>query len=527
MTVGSSVVVLLGLAVGLLGPRIARPLLAALSAVLAMLVVVWRAGTSQWSFLAAGVAVVLLTAVVVWLVARWPRVGLLPALLVALLLGMAPILFDAGSRLSVPFRLLAVVCIALAVWGLICPLLGVRLAAAAIGARLVLSALPGEAAAWQWPALACFLFLLGRLVSARAELKRGVRRLYLGAAAASALVAFLCVGAAVLFAKELPAPDARGAPRLQRLRAVAPSGGYLWPALSESITWEGGEAYPAWDNLNVRYLTGSAERGLFRLPHSSRLLGRFSLNREVEAMRALKDAEELVDLEAAAQAIVTAVKETAPGRTPGLSERALAASIHRLGLAAGCSEDSFPPIVASGARAAAPHAFPTDAPLREGELVVVDVGCSVHHYASDFTRTFPVGGHFTPEYRRDYEAVYAAQQAALAACRPGAVLSGKSQGGEPSLDAIAHRVLKERLGESAYRHALGHGVGLFVHDVGTGGPLQPGVVLTLEPGLYLAGKVGIRIEDTYRVTESGCVPLTTGLPADPDAVEAFLAGRSP
>ena len=527
MTLGTAAGLLLGFALAVFGPRFGRALLATLCGLLCALVLAWWAGVSSWSFLAAATAFVLLTAVVEGLVARWPRVGLVPALLLALLLGVAPILFDAGSRPSVPSRFLAVVCIVFALWGLVRPLLGVRLAAAAVGARLVLSALPGETAAWQWPALACLLFLLGRLVSARAELKRGVRRLYLRAAAASALVALLCVGAAVLFAKQLPAPDARGAPRLQRLRAVAPLGGYLWPALSESITWEGGEAYPAWDNLNVRYLTGSAERGLFRLPHSSRLLGRFSLNREVEALRALKDAEELVDLEAAAHAIVTAVKETAPGRTPGLSERALATSIHRLGLAAGCSEDSFPPMVASGARAAAPHAFPTDAQLREGELVVVDVGCSVHHYASDFTRTFPVGGHFTAEYRRDYEAVYAAQQAALAACRPGAVLSGKSQGGEPSLDAIAHRVLQERLGESAYRHGLGHGVGLFVHDVGTGGPLEPGMVLTLEPGLYLSGKVGIRIEDTYRVTETGCVPLTTGLSADPDAVEAFLAGRSP
>lgn len=159
--------------------------------------------------------------------------------------------------------------------------------------------------------------------------------------------------------------------------------------------------------------------------------------------------------------------------------------------------------------------------------MVVDVGCSVHHYASDFTRTFPVGGHFSAESRRNYEAVYAAQQAALAACRPGAILSGKAPGSEPSLDAIAHRVLQERLGEKAYTHGLGHGVGLFVHDVGTEGPLQPGMVLTLEPGLYLPGKLGIRIEDTYRVTETGCTPLTTGLPADPDAVEAFLAGRSP
>jgi hypothetical protein len=409
MTVGSSVAVLLGLAVGLLGPRIARPLVAALSVVLALLVVVWQAGRSQWSFLAAGVAVVLLTAVVVWVVTRWTRLGLVPALLVALVLSVLPLLFAGGGRPSVTSIALGLMCLALAVWGLVRPTLGVRFATAAVGARVVLAAISGETRGWQWPALALVLFLLGRLASPKVDLRPSGQRVPRRAAAYSALFALFCTASVVLVTKELPAPDARGAPRLQRLRAVAPLGGYLWPALSESITWEGGEAYPAWDNLNVRYLTGSAERGLFRLPHSSRLLGRFSLNRDVEALRAVKDAEELVDLEAAAHAIVTAVKETAPGRTPGLSERAVAASIHRLGLAAGCSEDSFPPLVASGARAAALHAFPTDAPLREGELVVVDVGCSVHHYASDFTRTFPVGGHFTPEYRREYEAVYAAQ----------------------------------------------------------------------------------------------------------------------
>ena len=315
--------------------------------------------------------------------------------------------------------------------------------------------------------------------------------------------------------------------RLQRLRALAPRGGYLWPALSETVTWEDATGYRAWDSLDVRYLNGRADRGLFRLPGSSRLLGRFSLDPAVQRMRGLKDEAELDNLRAAAQAIVSAVRATAPGRSPGVTERAIAESIQRLGRAAGCSEDSFPPVVASGARAASIHAAPTEAPLRVGELVMVDVGCSVHHYASDFTRTFPVGGHFTKEARRDYEAVYAAQQAALAACRPGAVLSGKGPGGEPSLDAVAHRVLQERLGERGYSHALGHGVGLFVHDVGTSGPLEVGMVLTLEPGLYLPGKLGIRIEDTYRVTETGCELLTSGLSAEPEAVEAFLAEGAP
>jgi len=289
------------------------------------------------------------------------------------------------------------------------------------------------------------------------------------------------------------------------------------------VTWEDSAGFRLWDNLDLYYLTGAPDRGVRRTAGSSPLLGRFSLNRAVQDFRRVKEPSELADLALAARAIVTAVRATAPGRVPGVTELAVAESVRREARAAGCSEDSFPPVVASGPRAASIHASPTEASLLPGELVVVDVGCSVRHYASDFTRTFPVGGRFLPEHRRFYEAVYAAQQAALAACRPGAVLGGKTEDGSPSLDDIAHRVLRERLGERGYMHGLGHGVGLFVHDGGRG-PLAEGMVITLEPGLYLPGRLGIRIEDTYRVTAQGCEPLTVGLPADPDSVESFLAG---
>jgi hypothetical protein len=522
MTFYSSVAVVLGLALGLLGPRLGRPLLAALAFVVAALVLTWRAGGGEWTFLSAALAFVVLEGLTVWLVVRRPRVGLFLALLLSLLVGVVPLMVSTGSRPSTASIVLGVVCVGLAVYGLVRPAFGLRLAAAALGARLLLSALPGETLFWQWPVLLLLFLAVGRLVSPRIALEaaKGLPRRAGGAAALLSLASALAVA---LFTQELRPQDGRGAPRVERLRALAPRGGYVWPALSETVTWEDSTGYRLWDNLDARYLTGRADRGLFLLPGSRRFLGRFSLNHEVTTMRGVKDAAELQDLQTAAHAIVTAVRETAPGRVPDVSERAIAQSIQQLGLAAGCTEDSFPPVVASGPRAASIHASPTDAVVVVGEMVLVDVGCSVNHYASDFTRTFPVGGHFTQEDRRYYEAVYAAQQAAAAACRPGAVLSGKGAGGEPSLDGIAHRVLMERLNEKGYSHGLGHGVGLFVHDVGTSGPLAPGMVLTIEPGLYLPGKLGIRIEDTYRVTESGCEALTQGLSAEPDAVEAFLA----
>ncbi len=514
----------LGLALGLFGPRWGRALLASFFALLLALVLAWRAGVGGWTFLGAAFTLVLLEAVGVWLAVRRPRFALVPALLFALLVGVAPLLVGTGSRPSPAALVLGVGCLALAVWGVVRPAVGLRLVAAAVGARLFLAALAGETAAWQWPVLGLGLLAVGAAASRRAELGHGSGRLAARAGAGAALFTLLACAAVAAFTPELRPADAAFAVRLQRLQSLAPRGGYLWPALSETVTWEDATGYRLWDNLNVRYLTGTDDRGLFRLPGSSRLRGRFTLNGEVEKLRAVKDATELQALQAAATAIVTAVRAVAPGRTAGVSEQAVAEAVQREARAAGCSEDSFPPVVASGARAASIHASPSAAPLRTGDLVVVDVGCSVHHYASDFTRTFPVGGHFSEEQRRDYEAVYAAQQAAAAACRPGAVISGKAPDGGPSLDAVAHRILQERLSEKGYSHGLGHGVGLFVHDVGTGGPLQPGMVLTIEPGLYLSGKLGIRIEDTYRVTDSGCVPLTRGLSAEPAAVEAFLAG---
>ncbi len=524
MTLGTFVAATLGLALGLLGPRWGRPLLAAFFALLVALGLAWRAGVGGWTFLGAAFALVLVEAAGVWLAVRRPRVALVPALLFSLLVGVVPLLFGTGSRPSPASLVLGAACLLLAIGGVVRPALGIRLAAAAVGARLFLAALPGETAGWQWPVLAAGLLTVGTAISRRAELPRGSGRLSARAGGGAAVFSLLACAAVALLTPELPSPDAAGAPRLQRLQALAPRGGYLWPALSETVTWEDATGYRLWDNLNARYLTGTDDRGLFLLPGSSRLRGRFSLNQDVERLRAIKDADELQALQAAATAIVTAVRAVAPGRTPGVSEQAVADAIKREARAAGCSEDSFPPVVAGGARGASIHASASAAPLRTGELLVVDVGCSVHHYASDFTRTFPVGGHFSEEQRRDYEAVYAAQQAAAAACRPGAVISGKAPDGSPSLDAVAHRVLQERLSQKGFNHGLGHGVGLFVHDVGSSGPLQPGMVITLEPGLYLPGKLGIRIEDTYRVTDSGCIPLTRGLSAEPTAVEAFLAG---
>jgi Xaa-Pro aminopeptidase len=120
-----------------------------------------------------------------------------------------------------------------------------------------------------------------------------------------------------------------------------------------------------------------------------------------------------------------------------------------------------------------------------------------------------------------YDGVLSAQRDAEKACRPGVFLGSRHSGTEKSLERIARDELKRTLGRDTMGHGLGHTVGLFVHDVLIGGPLQQGMVITIEPGAYSATE-GLRVEDTYLVTETGCERLTEGFPADPEQIEAAM-----
>jgi Xaa-Pro aminopeptidase len=292
---------------------------------------------------------------------------------------------------------------------------------------------------------------------------------------------------------------------------------------SEAIFWgPSAKDYPAFENLDALWLTGADPGRPVRLPGTSPLLGRLFLHRFVAPLRARHDAAEVALHRQSAQVTVAALRAALPLYRAGAKEADVAAAIRQAYLAQGCQGDSFPPIVASG-KSAAPHGEDNVGWLGPRELVVTDVGCSVQHHTADFTRTLPVGGRFTPEGRRLYEAVLAAQAAAAKACRPGVGLT-RDFGGQKSLDAISRETLKARGVEGDYPHGLGHTVGLFVHDVGgRSEPLAAGMLVTLEPGLYRKGSLGIRLEDTYLVTETGCEPITTGLPSDPDELEALMA----
>jgi len=258
----------------------------------------------------------------------------------------------------------------------------------------------------------------------------------------------------------------------------------------------------------------------------------------------------------------------------------------------GSPRDGYPSIVASGPNACILHYVDNDRRMEDGELLLVDAACELHHFTSDITRTFPVSGSYTTAQRRVYQVVLDAQEAAIAACRPGnhirspheaalgVLVEGMVEMG--LLPTSAEDSMSMHLYQEFFMHGTSHWLGMDVHDVGfyrPGGehrPLEPGMALTVEPGLYVdpsrpevefamlefdsdhwmtermldssaasrqkelreaAPKIthpippellgiGVRIEDDVVITGSGCDVLTAGLPKDPDAVEE-LCRESP
>jgi Xaa-Pro aminopeptidase len=189
------------------------------------------------------------------------------------------------------------------------------------------------------------------------------------------------------------------------------------------------------------------------------------------------------------------------------------------------------PIVASGPMSISLHYSANKRRMDSGELLLMDVGAECGDYAADITRTVPVNGHFTPRQREIYEIVLGAQKAAIDAAKPGMKLLGL---GEDSLNGIARKYVdshgKDLHGESLgkyYLHSLGHHVGLDVHDATDPDlALQPGMVITIEPGIYIAEEaIGVRIEDMILITDHGSRVMSSGLPRSPGEIEKRIRQR--
>jgi len=271
-----------------------------------------------------------------------------------------------------------------------------------------------------------------------------------------------------------------------------------------------------------------------------------ALSHLLDDMRLYKSRAELLCMRRAAQIAVGAHRRAMRFAQPGRMEYEVMAEVvhefrtHNADLA-------YYPIVGGGSNACIMHYRNNDKPLHDGDLLLLDAGCEYQTYASDITRTFPIGGRFTPAQRAVYEVVLEAQLAAIETVRPGndwnqpheaavrAVTTGLVKLG--LLKGRPARLIKQRAYLDFFSHRTGHWLGIDVHDVGdykVGGEwrvLEAGMVLTVEPGIYIRPSakvpkefwnIGIRIEDDVLVTASAPEVLTAALEKDPDAVEALV-----
>ena len=295
----------------------------------------------------------------------------------------------------------------------------------------------------------------------------------------------------------------------------------------------------------------------------------------LDEMRLFKDAHEVRILrragEISARAHVRAMQTSAMMLRAGQDAREyhLEAELLHEFRRQGAQFPAYTSIVAAGSNACVLHYRAGDAPLKAGELCLIDAGCELDGYASDITRSFPAGGRFSPAQRTLYDIVLDAQKAAIAATRPGkrfndpheAAVKVLAQGMLDTglLTKKKHGSVADVIASGAYRqfymHRTGHWMGMDVHDCGdytepgtkprqeldaTGQPvmrrpsrvLRPGMVLTIEPGLYVRPakdvpkafwNIGIRIEDDALVTAKGCELLTRGVPVEADEIEALMA----
>lgn len=274
------------------------------------------------------------------------------------------------------------------------------------------------------------------------------------------------------------------------------------------------------------------------------------LSHILHELRLFKRPEEVKLMKRACKVSAAAHRRAMRICRPGMTEYQIQAELEYEFKRGGSHYPAYPPIVASGANACILHYIENSAKLQDGDLLLIDAGAEIDCYAADITRTFPVNGKFSPEQKALYEVVHTAQRAAIDTVKPG------NHWNEPHETAI--RVLvdglvdlkllngnREQLVEEAhyrrfYMHRTGHWLGMDVHDVGdykvenVWRVLEPGMVMTVEPGLYIAAgsegirkrwwNIGIRVEDNVLITRDGCEVLSRDVPKAVDEIEALMAG---
>jgi Xaa-Pro aminopeptidase len=252
-------------------------------------------------------------------------------------------------------------------------------------------------------------------------------------------------------------------------------------------------------------------------------------------MREVKDSAELRLMRKAIAITVEGHREAMRNAHPNMHEYEIEALIEYGFKRRGAEDVGYPSIVGSSYNACILHYTTNRRASSTGDLVLADCGAEYHGYSADVTRTFPINGRFTPEQLTIYNIVLEAQDSGIAACRSGAPFKAPH---EAALSVITRRLKAEGIIESDkqvkeyFMHGTSHYLGLDVHDAGTRGPLKPGVVVTVEPGIYIAEgsacdkrwwNIGIRIEDDILVTAAEPENLSGALPRTAKSIEALMA----
>ncbi|MGH9718943.1 MAG: aminopeptidase P N-terminal domain-containing protein [Bryobacteraceae bacterium] len=276
----------------------------------------------------------------------------------------------------------------------------------------------------------------------------------------------------------------------------------------------------------LQAMTGTPEAA--RLEALAPLRSVSNVRPAVAKLRMKKSPEELALLRRATDITMEGHRAAWKRIAAGLSEYQLAAVMTGVFIDRGCERNAYPPIVGSGPNSVFLHYSANRRRMDRGEVVVMDVGAECSAYASDITRTIPVGGKFSKRQKEIYEIVLAAQKAAIVAVKPGVTI-GKTT--PNSIYKVAYDYInshgKDSKGEPLgkyFTHGIGHHVGLDVHDASdTAAPLEAGMVITVEPGIYIPDEsIGIRIEDMVLVTEDGAKVLSEALPKEVGEVERAL-----
>ena len=270
----------------------------------------------------------------------------------------------------------------------------------------------------------------------------------------------------------------------------------------------------------------------------------------IHEMRVVKSDEEIKLMQTAADIAAEAHVEAMKAVRPGMKEYEIEALIEQIFRRRGATGPAYTSIVGAGANATVLHYINNDAELRDGELLLVDAGAEYKGYASDITRTFPINGRYSKAQREIYDLVLKAQVSCVDMVKPG---NTHEQLKQHSIEVLTEgmvelgllqgnpeELIKDKKYEQFYMHGLGHMIGVDVHDVGAyyqnkkSRALEPGVVMTIEPGIYVAPDtkdvpekylgIGVRIEDDVMCTNNGPRVLTTKVPKQAEEIEALMAG---